>query len=266
MKQTHSRWPAIFDLAQGLTGLVLVLFMWAHMFFVSSILLGKDAMYFVARLFEGEPIFGKPYPILVSLVAVFIAALIFIHAFFAMRKIPSSYRQYQALNRHVHVFKHGDTRLWVLQVITGFLLFFLIPAHIYEIMFNPSNIGPYESADRVWTGNFWPLYLVLLFVVELHAGVGIYRLIIKWGFFIGKDAKKSRRRLQLIKWMLTVFFIALGLLTLAAYMKIGYEHADRAGERYVPSYLQEQGASTNPNSNSSISNSDAMQTSSEAQP
>ena len=33
-----SRWPARMDLAQSLTGLFLGLFMWGHMFFVSSIL------------------------------------------------------------------------------------------------------------------------------------------------------------------------------------------------------------------------------------
>ena len=37
--------------------------------------------------------------------------------------------------------------------------------------------------------------------------------------------------------MLTVFFIALGLATLAAYMKIGYDHRDRVGERYTPSWV-----------------------------
>jgi len=67
----YGRWPAWWDMAQGASGLVLVLFMWMHMFMVSSILLGKDAMYFVARMFEGEPLFGKPYPFLVSGFAAF---------------------------------------------------------------------------------------------------------------------------------------------------------------------------------------------------
>ena len=30
------------------------------------------------------------------------------------------------------------------------------------------------------------------------------------------------------------YFLVLGLLTLAAYMEVGYEHQDRAGERYQP--------------------------------
>ena len=50
--------------------------------------------------------------------------------------------------------------------------------------------------------------------------------------------KKYRFRLQVVKWLITVFFIILGLFTLAAYMKLGYEHAEQKGERYIPEYLQ----------------------------
>jgi fumarate reductase subunit C len=37
---------------------------------------------------------------------------------------------------------------------------------------------------------------------------------------------------------LTVFFLVLGLATLAAYIKIGIEHAPRAGERYTPDWVR----------------------------
>ena len=40
-----SRWPARLDWMQSVSGLVLALFMWGHMLFVSSILLGTDAMW-----------------------------------------------------------------------------------------------------------------------------------------------------------------------------------------------------------------------------
>lgn len=232
----YNRWPARLDLLQGLSGLVLALFMWAHMFFVSSILLGKDAMYWVARMFEGEPIFGKGYPILVSMVAVFIFTTIVIHAFLALRKFPASYREYHALHQHLGRFHHGDSLLWYVQVFTGFALFFLASVHLYQLTFHPADIGPYASSDRVWSGRMWPLYLILLFVVELHGGIGIYRLLLKWGVLLGKNPKQNRRRLQIAKWVITCFFILLGLATLAAYMKIGAEHADNAGERYTPSY------------------------------
>ena len=41
--------------------------------------------------------------------------------------------------------------------------------------------------------------------------------------------------LKRLKWAITIFFLTLGLLTLAAYMKLGHERRDRLGERYVPS-------------------------------
>jgi fumarate reductase subunit C len=37
---------------------------------------------------------------------------------------------------------------------------------------------------------------------------------------------------------LTAFFLVLGVATLAAYMKIGIEHAPNYGEHYVPTFLQ----------------------------
>ncbi|MBS0396476.1 MAG: hypothetical protein JSR54_17795, partial [Proteobacteria bacterium] len=52
-------WPARLDLLQSGTGLALALFMWVHMLFVSSILLGHDAMWTVARFFEGYFVLGR---------------------------------------------------------------------------------------------------------------------------------------------------------------------------------------------------------------
>ena len=48
----------------------------------------------------------------------------------------------------------------------------------------------------------------------------------------------TRRRLRFYKWLLTGFFLILGLATLAAYIKIGIEHAPQYGQPYVPSWLQ----------------------------
>jgi fumarate reductase subunit C len=79
---------------------------------------------------------------------------------------------------------------------------------------------------------------VLLLAVELHGGIGLYRLAVKWGSFASADPAAMRRRLKLLKWAITVFFLVLGFTTLAAYMKIGIEHRDRYGEPYVPTFLQ----------------------------
>jgi fumarate reductase subunit C len=233
-----SRWPAKLDWLQSVSGLILALFMWGHMFFVSSILLGKDAMWTVARTFEGTFIFGRPLPWLVSLVVATIFALVIGHALLAVRKFPINYRQVRAFREHANTMRHEDTTLWWWQVLTGFALFFLASVHLYIMMTRPDRIGPFESADRVWSDHFWPLYLVLLFVVELHGGIGLYRLAVKWGWFAGPDPDATRKKLKTLKWALTVFFLVLGLATLAAYIKIGIEHAPRVGEPYLPASVQ----------------------------
>jgi fumarate reductase subunit C len=229
-----SRWPARLDSIQSLSGLLLALFMWGHMFFVSSILLGKDAMWTVTKLFEGYFFFGRSLYWLVSLVVACVFMLLILHALLAMRKFPINFEQWRAFREHAGHMKHADTTLWWWQAITGFAMFFLVSIHLYIMLTQPDRIGPFGSADRMWSDHFWPLYLVLLFVVELHGGVGLYRLAMKWGWFAGADDNATRRRLKTLKWALTAFFLVLGLATLAAYVKIGIEHAPQAGQPYAP--------------------------------
>ncbi len=227
--------PARLDLTQSLTGLALALFMWAHLILVSSILLGKGPMQSVTDFMEAQFLSGgdEGYPIVVSIVGIVVAALFIVHAGVALRKFPTSWRQYTELRNQMTILNHSDTRYWFLQAATGFVMFFLASVHIYIMTTQPGSIGPFGSADRVWTDLLWPLYLVLLFAVELHATVGMYRLAVKWGIFDGKNPVATRKRLKLAKNVMTVFFLVLGLATLAAYMKIGYDHRDDAGERYV---------------------------------
>ena len=113
-----SRWPARMDLAQSLSGLVLGLFMWGHMFFVSSILLGNDAMWIVTKAFEGYFFFGRGLPgLVVAVVVAVVAALFVLHAFLAMRKFPANYRQYQPFSEPPRACcSTSDTTLWWVQV------------------------------------------------------------------------------------------------------------------------------------------------------
>jgi fumarate reductase subunit C len=198
---------------QSASGLALGLFMWGHMFFVSSILLGTDAMWAVTKFFEGYFFFGRAMPILVSGVVAVVLALFIGHALLAVRKFPINYRQYRAYADHKADMRHPDTTMWWWQVVTGFALFFLASVHLYVMLVQPETIGPYGSADRMWSGGFW-------------------RLTQKWGWFAGKDDNATRARLKTVKWALTAFFLVLGLATLAAYVKIGIEHAPNAGQPY----------------------------------
>jgi fumarate reductase subunit C len=224
---------------QSLTGLFLALFMWAHMAFVSSILISKDAMYAVTRFFEGEFIFGRPYPAIVTAIVALVFTVFIAHAALAMRKFPSSYQQYRYYLAHRRRMRHSDTSLWLVQVVTGFAMFFLGTAHLYTMLTHAAEIGPYASSDRVWSGGSWLLDLLLLLAVEFHGGIGLYRLAIKWGWFAGDDPRRNRLRLKRFMWGLIGFLLLLGLLSLAAYIKIGIAHAEHAGERYQPTTLQQ---------------------------
>ena len=235
----NNRTPAKLDYLQSATGLILGLFMWGHMLLVSSILLGKDTMYYVAKALEGGVLTGftKTYPILVTLAVLGITTIFVVHAALAVRKFPITWKQHKIMRQHVQMMNHVDTNQWYTQFITGFLMFFLGSAHLFFMMTHPADIGPYSSADRMFSSGWWPIYLVLLFCVELHGTIGLYRLAVKWGWFDGKNGKNARaarKTLKTVKRILTVFFLVLGLATLGAYVKIGIEHSDAVGERYTP--------------------------------
>lgn len=233
-----SHMPARLDLLQSATGLILALFIAAHLLFEASILISKEAMYTVTKLFEGYYFFGEVYPGIISFFAAAIFFIFIVHALTAMRKFPSSYRQYRIFISHMHKIQHNDTTLWFYQAVTGFMMLFLGSVHLYMMMSQSAPIGPYASADRVYSDWMWPLYLLLLISVILHAGIGLYRLALKWGFFAGTGERiKTRKRRQLLKRVMSIsiiIYMSISLMSLATYMMIGYEHADHAGERYQP--------------------------------
>jgi len=234
-----SPWPARLDLAQSLTGLILALFMWIHMAFVSSILLGKDAFWTVARFFEGHFIFGKGYPLLVSILVATIFTLIIVHAFLALRKFPANWKQYRTFWIHSQYMQHSDTSLWLIQVITGFAMFFLASIHLYTMLVEPELIDPYGSADLVWSGRTWPMLLLLLICVEIHGSIGLYRLALKWGWPTFGDPNHTRHILRQTMWGLIFGLIGMGLMSLSVFAYIGMKHAPNKGQLYTPSWMVE---------------------------
>lgn len=217
-----SKMPARLDFIQSATGLFLGLFMWLHMFFVSTILVSEEFFNSVVHFLELRFVYDNP---IMSYITSFLAACVLmifiIHAGLAMRKFPINFRQFQILRTHTKMIKHEDTTLWWVQAFTGFVMFFLGSAHLIIIITNADKISGVMSADRVINHFMWAFYIVLLICVELHGSVGLYRLCVKWGWFEGKDAKASRKKLKTAKWVISVFFLALGALSLAAFIKIG---------------------------------------------
>lgn len=233
-RKKKSRLPARLDFAQSGTGLILGLFMWVHMMLVGSIILGKGSFNFVAKTMELAFLSdsGHGYPVVVFFAVSCIFTLFIVHALLGVRKFPISWRQHRIIRDQMQMMNHTDTNLWYIQVITGFIMFFAGSVHLYMMLSNPGSIDPYLSADRVVSGGMWPLYLVLLISVELHAGIGLYRLCMKWGWFTGKDARKSRAALKKFKNRATIFFLSIGILALLVFIVIGINHRDRVGERY----------------------------------
>ena len=227
--------PARLDFLQSFTGIVLALFIAGHILFESSILISKDAMYTMTLFFEGYYFTHGRYPVIISLLAIFIFALIVIHAWIAMRKFPSSYRKYKIFRVHMKRLNHHDTSLWAIQISTGFAMFFLASIHLYTMIAQPDMIGPYASSERIVQEVMWPLYFLLLFAVVIHAGIGVYRLILKWGLFEAKQQKYMKKRraiLRTIMYFVIFLYLILGVASLARYINIGYTHDFEQGERY----------------------------------
>jgi len=220
-KQPIDKTPARLDFLQSATGLILALFIMGHLLFEASILISHDLMYKVTLMFEGYYFFGERYPGIVSFLAAAVFTIFILHAFIAIRKFPSSYKQYKILKKHTITLQHEDTSLWIIQVITGFMMFFLGSVHLYIMMTEPENIGPHMSAMRIVDQFMGPLYFLLLLSVVSHAFIGLYRLVLKWGFMEGESTKKSRAFFKLLMKSFIAIYLIVGLSALAKYVSIG---------------------------------------------
>lgn len=232
-----SRLPAWLDITQSATGLVLALFLWAHMAFTSSILISKDAFWTLVQASGGYFFDGKDHAWVHSLVVAIIMAMVAVHAVLALRKFPSNYRQFRDFKGHYQLMRHGDTTLWWVQVITGVALTALVFPHLLEMMMDPHAIGPNESGLRVY-GSWISVSLLFLVATEVHGAVGLYRLCVKWGWLEGRDPEQSRRRLRVAMWMLIAIMLTLGSLTLSRYHQIGAEQTAKPEGAYVPAWLR----------------------------
>jgi fumarate reductase subunit C len=228
-KIKKSRLPARLDLLQSGTGLILGLFMWVHMMLVGSIVLGKRVFNFVADTMELSFLSstGHGYPAAVFFAVLVIFTLFIIHAALGVRKFPISWKQHAIFRNQMAMMKHEDTNLWYIQVVTAFIMFFLGSVHLYTMLTNPGQISSELSAARIISQNMLPLYFILLFAVELHGTIGLYRLCMKWGWFdkikwfSQNNRTGTREYLKMVKNRLTIFFLSLGLLALLVFSVIG---------------------------------------------
>lgn len=206
---THQGLPvgklsAYLDWLQMLTGAALILFMWSHLILVSSILLGPGVMNALAWFFEATYMAQVGGPL------IFLAFLL--HFVLAARKIPFATGQQRLMLANAKRMHHTDTWLWVIQAVTAMGILIMGGIHMWVILTN-LPITAEKSAARIQTGFWFVFYLFLLPMVELHVGIGFYRILVKWGFVDrpGRWAIKKKENL------LTAIFIAIGLLSLLRY-------------------------------------------------
>ncbi len=205
-----------YELLSGGSGLVLALFMWGHMVLVGSILTGERGFNWLAGMLEDYYI-AQP-----TVLAIFI--LFLVHAALAARKIPAQLterRQMIKLGRDLKASNgfdpHVESMLWIWQVRTGMLILVLGSFHL--ILLSMDTLTPLfgervgieaiTSVARVRAG-LWLPYAILLVCVEFHAGIGLYRLAIKWG----AGTLLTRKMLRIVEHILLWFFLGLGAVVL----------------------------------------------------
>ena len=132
--------------------------------------------------------------------------------------------------------RHEDTTLWWVQAVTGFALFFLASVHLYQMLMHPGDIGPVRigaiASGAATGGRFiWcccsPWSSTAAWPLPVGGQVGLVR---------GRGSQSDADAAQTTQVGNHGILSGARMFTLAAYMKIGHEHRDRVGERYVPSY------------------------------
>ena len=225
-----SKWPAYVDVAQSVTGLILGLFLFCHMAFTSSIQVGKDLFWNLIQVSGGTPIFGEEQIWLHFVFVGFITLCVIVHALCALRRFPTSYKQFRDIRAHVTFVNHTDTTLWFVQLVTAVILTGMVFPHVMGMLTAPSEIDPNLSSVHTYhNGMIWTL--VFLVATELHGMIGLYRLGVKWDIIKGRC--ESFRKAMLI---VAGLMFCCGALTAWTYYSYGKElvQNDEAAVRYVP--------------------------------
>lgn len=210
-KKVNPKTELYVDIAQSISGILLVGFLWMHMLFVGTIIISPELF---DKLAEG---LDRYYLAQVGIPATVL--LIIIHIMLAGRRIPLRLRDMRITWRVAHMIKHFDTWVWIGQIITALVIAVMASIHIWFVMTawpiraltSASRVAASGPADQSFGGFSFPFmisfYVVLLIAGEYHGGFGLYRIFVKWGWF-------NRHRVSNILKTITAIIIATGLLAL----------------------------------------------------
>jgi fumarate reductase subunit C len=183
------------------TGVALILFMWSHMILVASVNLGPGVMNAIANFLEKTYLAQTGGPL--------IALIFLVHFVLAARKIPFRAKEQKMMWEHSVRFNHLDTWLWNVQAVTAMIILIMGSVHMWTVLTN-LPISAAKSAARVQTGWWLFFYIILLPMIELHVGIGFYRIGVKWGWI----TRSNRKGLKRFENKLTLVFVTIGLITL----------------------------------------------------
>lgn len=226
LNKSYGKTDLYVDLAESITGIILVGFLWMHMLFVGTIYINNGALF--NQLSEG---LDKYYLAQIGVPATVL--IILLHIFMAGRRAPMRLRDLRIAWRLTNMINHFDTWVWVGQVITALLIGIFASMHLWEIM-TTWPIEAVKSAHRVadpgiafWGGFSVPYYLIFyvifLLVGEFHAGFGLYRIFVKWGWF-------ERHKMGWVLKGITVIIVCIGIGALYMFTRLAkmYPHVGGA--------------------------------------
>jgi len=191
------------DLIELISGLLLVGFLWTHMLFVGTIIISPAMFNTLSQFLDAYYLtyIGIPFIVLVAL----------LHFVIAGRRIPNRIQEQRIIWRHAKMLHHFDTWTWVFQTVTGMAILVLAAIHVWLVV-TGWPIRAMSSADRMVA--FWWFYLLLLIVGEYHAGFGLYRQFVKWGWF-------PRKPVGYVTKLITVIIVVLGLAAMVVFVRLG---------------------------------------------
>jgi fumarate reductase subunit C len=191
------RLEARIELLELATGLILFGFLQFHMFALSSIIFSVDA-------FNRDSARMDAYYISYIGIPIIILAIL-VHGLVAMRKAPWKFQEVRVYMQHSRRLAHLDTWAWGVQILTGLIILVLAAIHIWTVL-DTWPIEAATSAARI-QGGYFSNFVLLILAAEIHAMVGLYRILVKWSWI-------HRRKFTSYLVYATIGFVGLGFLTL----------------------------------------------------
>ncbi len=194
------RLEARLELLELATGLFLFGFIQFHLFAVSSIILGVEA-------FNRDSARMDAYYISYIGIPLVILAII-VHGLVALRKAPWKFQEMRVFMQHSRRLEHLDTWAWGVQILTGLIVLVLAATHIWSVLVT-WPISAATSLARI-QGGYFSNFVLLIVAGEIHAMVGLYRILVKWSWI-------HRKRFTAYLVYTTMGLVGLGFLTLLVF-------------------------------------------------